>query len=146
LGGSPLVVDVLLQDIKDNVSFIALYGTDPFFSSKYTGIQAPEIKEIFPKMIDRITNERSDMLLAVEKSYKEVDPEDEALKICRWGGVPSGFKKDILQEASECGDDMRTSWDFARHVSLIAKNFDTAKRIQVERLAGKYLNLVFPRG
>jgi len=145
LGGGPLVVEVLLHQIEGELSFIASYGTDSFFSSKYKGMQAQDIKDMFPRMIDRITNERAEMLTVVEKAYRPIDPEDEALKICRWGGLPPGFKKTIFHEVSECEDDMRTTWDFARHIAMIAKGLDTTKRIKLEKVAGKYLNLVFPR-
>ena len=40
---------------------------------------------------------------------------------------------------------MMATWDFARHMSLIAKDFDAKNRLAVERAAGQYLNLAFSK-
>jgi len=35
--------------------------------------------------------------------------------------------------------------DIARHVGLVAKDFDSIKRLDIERGIGKYLQLVFAK-
>jgi hypothetical protein len=143
LGASPLVVDTLLHHTESKTAFIASYGSEPFFSSKYEGIQAHEIKDMLPNMIERLLNEGSDMKDRIESEFRQVEPHEECIMINTWGGIPRKFKRALFHEASAQEDDMRTSWDFARHMCLIAKDFDSQKRLRIERAAGYYLNLAF---
>ncbi len=57
----------------------------------------------------------------------------------------SKMKKAIYHQVSECLDDVKNPWDLARHVGLVAKDFDALKRIQIERAVGTYLNLFFAK-
>ena len=145
LGDKPLTLDVALYDINRSIYFINTYGTDPFFNSKYTGIQAKQIKDVFPSMVDRIKEEFQSMFENVESVYRPIVAEDEALKVSKWSGVSAAFKKALYHQISECGEDINNTWDFAGHMSLVAKDFDVTTRIKIERVAGRYLNLVFPR-
>lgn len=143
LGASPLVVDTLLHQTESKTAYVASYGSEPFFYSKYEGIQAHEIKEMLPGMIERLLNEGSEMKDRIESELRSVEPHEECIKINTWPGIPRKFKRSLFHEASAQEEDMRTSWDFARHMALIAKDFDAQKRLAVERTAGYYLNLVF---
>lgn len=143
LGASPLVIDTLLHQADSKTAYIASYGSEPFFSSKYEGIQAHEIKDMLPGMIERLLSEGSEMKDRIESELREVEPHEECIKINTWGGIPRKFKRSLFHEASAQEEDMRTSWDFARHMCLIAKDFDAQKRLVIERAAGHYLNLAF---
>ena len=145
LGASPLIVEALIHMIDSKTSFIASYGAESFFKSKYEGIQPQQIKDVFPKLIERITQELPEMKNRIESLNKEVDPNEEGLLVCSWKGIPSKFKRSLFHEISSCADDMDTKLDFARHMSLIAKDFDFIKRLQIERAAGEYLNLMFAK-
>ena len=57
LGASPLIVEALLQHIPSRTAYVASYGAESFLKAKYEGIQPKDIKEIFPKLIDTITQE-----------------------------------------------------------------------------------------
>ena len=81
----------------------------------------------------------------IESLKGEIDPEEECVKVSSWHGLPSKFKRSLFHEASKCGDDMKTRWEFARHMSLIAKDFDSLKRLQIEKASGQYLNLMFEK-
>jgi len=59
--------------------------------------------------------------------------------------MPGKFKKTIFQEAYKTEDDMKNTLDFARHMSLMAKDYDIHKRVEIERATGVYLNLVFSK-
>jgi hypothetical protein len=145
LGASPLTVDVLLYEKLSKTSYIASYGGGSFFKSDYSSIQPSDIKDMFPLMIQRIKDEIPEIISNIQYVQKGINPEDEAISVSNWKGLSPKFKKALFHEACECGDDMRTSWDFARHMSLIAKDFDWKKRIEIERAAGKYLNLFFAK-
>lgn len=143
LGASPLVIDTLLHHTESKTAYVASYGSEPFFSSKYEGIQAHEIKDMLPNMIERLLNEGPEMKDRIESEFRQVEPHEECIKINTWGGVSRKFKRSLFHEASAQEDDMRTSWDFARHMCLIAKDFNSQKRLDIERMAGYYLNLAF---
>jgi len=145
LGSSPLTVDVLLYDKNSKTSYIASYGGDSFFKSDYSGIQPSDLKDMFPLMLQRIKDELSDMLACAQQAQKDINPEDTAIMVSGWKGVPPKFKKALFHEACECGEDMLTTWDFARHMSLIAKDFDWKKRLDIERASGRFMNLCFPK-
>jgi hypothetical protein len=145
LGASPLTVDVLLYESLSKTSYIASYGGESFFKSDYKGIQPSDIKDMFPLMLQRVKDEMPDLLDNIRFAQKEIDPDNEAIKVSGWKGIPTKFKKALFHEACECAEDMSTVWDFARHMSLIAKDFDWKSRLDIERASGKYLNLFFPK-
>lgn len=148
LGSCPLSVQVLLHDITSKTSFIISYGGKPFFETKYTGIQASEIREMFPKMIQRISEESPEILDYVinrVNSQESIEPAEECGKVINQSSLPAKFKKAIYHEAVQAEDKIKSPYDFAKHMCLVAKDFDCMKRIKIERAAGTYLNLVFPR-
>jgi len=145
LGGSPLIVEALIHMVESKTSFVASYGAEPFMKSKYEGIQPQQIKDVFPKLIERITQELPEMISRIVAINTEVDPREECLRVNSWKGLPSKFKRSLFHELEGRAEDMATKLDFARHMSLIAKDFDFQKRLSVERAAGEYLNLMFSK-
>lgn len=143
LGASSLIVEALIHMIESRTSFIASYGSESFFKSKYIGIQPQQVKDIFPQLIERINQELPEMINRLESLNKEVDSDDECLYVSSMKGLPLKFKRALFHEVSSCAEDMSTKLDFARHISLIAKDFDFMKRLSIERAAGEYLNLMF---
>ena len=144
LGASSLDVDIFVHHVLSDSDMTVTYGGDPFFSVKYTGIRSEELKEIFPSMIERINNEEEEIKQRIEEKLYEIYPLTECMTAKNLPGLPAKFKKSLFLEASEAGDDMTCPWDFARHMSMIAKEFDIVQRIKIERAIGAYLNLVFP--
>jgi len=145
LGASPMTVEVLIYDMLSKVSYIASYGGESFFKSDYKGIQPSDIKDMFPLLLSRVRDEVTEMLNNISYSQKDIRPEDVAAMVSGWKGLPPKFKKSLFHEACECGDDMGTILDFARHMSLIAKDYDWKKRIHIEKAAGRLLNLFFAK-
>jgi hypothetical protein len=131
--------------VDSKTSFIASYGSESFFKSKYEGIQPQQIKDVFPKLIECINQEMPEMITRITAINGKVDPNEECAIISSWKGLPTKFKRSLYHEASKCGEDMSTKLDFARHMSLIAKDFDFLKRLIIERAAGEYLNLMFSK-
>jgi hypothetical protein len=144
LGASSLDVDILIHHIESDTSIIATYGGDPFFSCKYTGIRSEEIKELFPALIERMNNEEQEIQQRIEEKLYQIYPEVECGVVKNIKGFNTKFKKALYHEVAEASDDMTTPWDFARHMGLIAKDFDILMRTKIERSIGTYLNLVFP--
>jgi len=145
VGASPLIVEALLHHKDSKTAFIASYGAESFLKAKYEGIQPKDIKEIFPKLVERISSESSEMKSRIESLKEKIDPKEACLEISSWKGIPGKFKSALFHETTSCEKDMSTRWDFARHMSLIAKDFDSLKRLSIERAAGEYLNLMFEK-
>jgi len=147
LGATPLALEVLLYERVSKTSYVASYGAEPYFRSKYEGIQPGDIKDLLPKMLERVKEETQDMLSAIRKRLDETSavymPADECAKINRMKGLNAKFKRALYHEVVECGNDITTPLDFARHMCLVAKDFDPMKRLDIERAAGLYLNLTF---
>jgi len=151
LDASPLVIDILLHDKVHATSYIASYGGDSFFKSKYEGIQAKQLRDVFPKILNRIDSETPAMLSCVERRVQAswddgvFCAEAECMNLMRTKGFSGAIKKAVYHQITECQADIRTPWDIARHVGLVAKDFDSIKRIDIERGIGKYLQLVFAK-
>jgi hypothetical protein len=146
LDASSLVIDVLVHDKVHATSYIASYGGDPFFKSKYEGIKASQIKDVFPKMLNRIDAEAAEMLANITSITLEACdfcPEPEALRLMRAKGFSSKIKKAVFHQISECEKQITNPWELARHVGLVAKDFDAMKRLDIERAIGKYLGLIY---
>jgi len=147
LNACPLTIDVLLHNKVSNTSCVASYGGEPFFKSDYTGLQPSSIKEVIPIMLNRLDEEIPEFFERMHGKQNESDfcAETSALEICRTKGLTSKMKKAIYHQVSECLDDVKNPWDLARHIGLVAKDFDALKRIQIERAVGTYLNLFFAK-
>lgn len=148
LGASPLIIDSCVHDIESNTSYMASYGKGPYFKSKYEVLQPKQIKEIFAKLVERILEEREEMIDRIAQRVEQnpqIVPAEEIVSINRMKGITSKVSKSIYQQMAACEDDITSPLDFARHVSLVAKDFDSIKRLEIERAAGTYLNLIFSK-
>jgi hypothetical protein len=144
-GASPLIVDSFLYHSESKTAYFATYGKEPYFKSKYEGIQPKQFKELLPTMITRMQEEAGEYKTRIEDLSGKVTPLDECIKLRNWKGLPGKFKKGIFQEAYKNEADMSNTFFFARHMALLAKDFDIKKRIEIERATGRYLNLVFSK-
>ena len=146
LGESPLIVDACIHDVESNTSYMASYGKDPYFKSKYEILQPKQIKEIFVKLVLRIQEEASEMVGRIAQRVDSdplIIPSGGIISLNRMKGITSKVSKAIYQEMSANESEIVTPLDFARHVSMVAKDFDSLKRLEIERAAGTYLNLIF---
>lgn len=148
LDASPVIIDVVMHDVESATSFVASYGNGSFFRCKYIEINPSDIKELIPKMLQRILDERLDMIDRIKMVSEMPDQfiiESACDRIGRMKGVNGKARRSIYQQAKECEKEIENPFDFARHVCLVAKDFDSEKRLDIERAAGKYLNLVFAK-
>jgi hypothetical protein len=151
LDASPMIIDIFLHDKVHATSYISSYGGDPFFKSKYEGIQAKQIKDVFPQLLNRIDSEAAEMVSCVDRKIRdclEDGPfcaETECMSLMRAKGFSGKIKKAVYHQIAECQKDIQNPWDIACHVGLVAKDFDSIKRMDIERGIGKYLQLVFAK-
>lgn len=146
LDASPLIIDVLLHNKTRKTSCIATYGMQPFFKSKGDGIKTQQIKDLIPKLVERIEKEADEIVHRINERINEVADlfiEAECATICRYKGFNGPIKKAIYHQVTECSDQIHTPWDFATHVGLVAKDLDSIKRLDIERGIGRYLGLTF---
>jgi len=145
LGACPMSVDALVHDPVHKVSFAALYGGDPFFTSKYVGLQAQQVSEMVPALLERLRGEAGEIGTALRAATEGIySVRQDCLHICRSKGLTAPMRTAVFHEAEQAGD-IVTRLDLARHVALVAKDFDSLKRLALERAAGRYVNLVFSR-
>lgn len=145
LGACPMSVDALVHDPVHRTSLAALYGGDPFFTSKYVGLQAQQISEMIPALLERLRGEADEIGAALRAATEGIySVRQDCLHICRGRGLTAAMRKAIFHEAEQA-DDIVTKLDLARHIALVAKDFDSLKRLALERAAGRYVNLVFSR-
>lgn len=145
LGACPMSIDALVHDPVHKTSFAALYGGDPFFTSKYVGLQAQQVSEMIPTLLERLRGEDDEIGAALRSANEGVySVRQDCLNICRSKGLNAAMRKALFYEVEQAGD-IDTKLDLARHVALVAKDFDSLKRLALERAAGRYVNLVFSR-
>lgn len=151
LDASPFIIEIFLHDKEFETSYISMYGGDPFFRSKYDGIKADQIKDLIPKMLGRIDSEAPEMIERIEKKISDTMQggffcaETECVSLLKAKGISGKVRKAVYHQITECQDKIKTPWDIARHVGLVAKDLDSIKRLAVERAAGQYLRLTFSK-
>jgi len=151
LDACPLSIDVLLYNKLSKTSCVALYGGESFFKSDYKGLQSSSLREIIPLMLTRLEDEIPEIISRLDKKQRSYlnsvfCAESDAMEICKAKGMTSTIKKAIYHQVSECIDDIKSPWDLAMHVGLVAKDFEALKRVQIEKAIGTYLNLFFSEG
>lgn len=150
LDASSLILDVLIYNKLNKTSCISLYNGESFFESDFVNLQPSEIKEVIPLMLNRLEGEIPEIIEKMDGKQKSVGsdfaPDLDALDICKYKGLNSKIRKAIYHEVSECLEEIQTPWDLATHVGLVAKDFESSKRIKIERAAGSYMNLHFSKG
>lgn len=146
LGAQSMTVDAIVHDPANMVSYVASYGGEPFFSSKYEGLQAKEVAEMFPSLLTRIRAEASEMATAVKTAISDgiYSARQDCVHITRAKGFTSAMRKAVFHEVTQATD-IVSKMDLARHVASVAKDFDSLKALVVERAAGRYINLCFAR-
>jgi len=145
LGACPMTVDAIVHDPLHVTTYVASYGGEPFFGSKYEGLQPKELSDMFPGLLERIRAEAPDMAGAVRSASEGIySIKQDCVSIVRSRGLTAAMRKAVFHEATQATD-IVTKMDLARHVSLVSKDFDSLKGLALERAAGHYINLCFPR-
>lgn len=146
LGASPMSVDSLIYDVGSKVSYIASYGGEPFFSSNYEGLQPKDVAALFPALLCRIQSESAEFssMISAAVSKKVHSANQECISLVRTPKFSASMRKAVFHEMAQSSD-IETRMDVARHIALVAKDFESLKGVILERVAGRYLNLCFSR-
>jgi hypothetical protein len=148
LGASPLTVDTLLYRCASKASFLALYGGESFFSFEYEKIQKTDLQNLFPPLIthlrEKLTDIKQKIQAAMEQTQKKENTYDLLRSLRMIKGLNDKFHTMLFQEL-EKDETVKTRWDFVNKMSIVAKEFDVAKRLKIEKTAGNLLDLIFPK-
>jgi len=146
LGAHPMTVDALVYDPLHAVAYVASYGGEPFFSSKYDGLQPKEIAEMLPGLLARIRAGTAEFKQAVQSAIENgiYSIRQDCVGITRGKGINASMRRAVFHEATQA-EGISSKLDLAMHVALVAKDFDSLKGLVLERAAGHYINLCFAR-
>jgi len=148
LGASPLTVDTLLYRSASKASFLALYGGESFFSFEYEKIQKTDLQNLFPPLIihlrDKLLEIKQKIQAAKELTLKKENTQDMLRSLRLVKGLNDKFHTMMFQEI-EKDETVKTRWDFVNKMSIVAKEFDVKKRLIIEKTAGSFLEMLFPK-
>lgn len=147
LGACPLTLEALLYDCESKTSYVACFGGDSFYKGKAGTMQLSDLKELIPRLAGRVTEMVPDMLDSIRRRCERANPfvlEHETTELCGYR-MPATAQMMVYHQVTECSGEIRSPLDLARHACLVAKEYDGAKRVLLERAAGQYLNLYFGR-
>jgi hypothetical protein len=140
LGSSDLVLDCVVHCVEDGVGLIVSYGGESFFETSYARIQPNEIRDIISAIPDRIADEWQICQQTIMQN-KWLGVDESCRVVSGIKKLPNNVKRDIRMECDSCGDDIKSPFDFARHLSIVGMGYEIRKRLEIERHAGRFLNL-----
>lgn len=149
LGASPLCVDTLLYRNESKSSMLASYGgTESFFLSEYVKVQANDLRNLFPQMIDHMRGQLPQIREKVQSAKELAKKKTDVLEILRdlrlQKGLGDKFHRMILQEV-DSDQSIDNRWELTSKIAMIARDFEVKQRLKIERAAGGLLGLVFEK-
>lgn len=146
LGASDLVVDSFLYHEESKTYIVPQFGKESYAKIQYGKVQPSEIKELLSGIPKRIIEDGSRYLSALDAASMSYPGVERACSILSSRkGLPTKFKRSLYLEAEAAHEDMTTLHDFARHVGLVAKDFDLNSRMKLERAIGAFCGMSFDK-
>jgi len=147
LGGAPFTVETLLFRNSSKASMLASYLGGPYFESDYTGIQPADLKALFPKLLDRLTQQlpqlKDRIYAAKSKVTKKEDVKQLLGSLHLRKGLNDKFHRRLFQEIEK--NPVENRWEFVNRMAILAKDFDAKRRLTIERVAGEMIDLMFEK-
>jgi hypothetical protein len=148
LGASPMIIETMLYRVLPKSSMIASYGGESYFTSNYEGMQAADLKELFPKLVNNLRGQLPDLKEKIESAKDTLTKKEdirEILKMLRLRkGLSDKFHTLLFQEL-ESDPSVSNRWDVVNKMSVLAKDFDVAARLRIERASGELIGLCFDK-
>jgi hypothetical protein len=145
LGASPLIVETLLYRESSKASCLATYNGEPFFSFKYEKIQKKDLEGLFPALMRHLEENLVEIKQRIQEAKEAVLKKEninEILRVLRSEkGLGERFHTLLFQEVEK--NEVKTRWDLANRMAILAKDFSVDKRLKIERAAGILINLAF---
>ena len=149
LGAVPFSVDTLLyRKGTVNTAFVASYNNESFFLFDYSKIQKTDLQSMFPPLMVHLKDKLGEIKQKIQEAKETLQKRENIfdmlnrLKLSK--GLNDKFHTLLFQEVDK-NDTIRTTWDFASKVALVATNFPVEKRLKIEKEAGRLLKLEFEK-
>lgn len=149
LGAGPLSVDTMLFRHESGSALLASYGgSESFFTSEYEKVQANELKNLFPQMIDHLKGQlhqiREKVQSAKELAKKKADVLELLKDLRLRRGLSDRFHRLMAQEV-DSDESIDNRWEFSNRVAMLARDFEVKTRLKIERVAGDLVGLGFEK-
>lgn len=147
LGACPISVETLLFRNASKGAMLATYSGEAFFESNYEGIQPTALRELFPHLISRLTEQLSELKARIHEARMKVTQKEDinellrALKLRK--GLSDKFHVLLFQEIEK--NPIENRWDFANRMAILAKDFESVARVKIEKAAGELVGLIFEK-
>jgi len=146
LGACPLFFDVFVKDVTTGACFVPTYAGEPFFTSKYVGLQHTDLVDLLTKVAGRVAQEAPEIITVLSTQTAPsttFEMRSEFHRLSQSRGLTSQYRQALYHQMNEAKDQICTPYDVACQAALVAQSLDTLKRLEAERRIGQYLNMVF---
>jgi len=147
LGAVPISVDTMLFRLASKSAMIGIYSGESYFETDYEGIQPSLIKDMFPQLVFYLKNQLYELKEKVQSAKELLQQKDDTKELLRnirlRRGLNEKFHNLLFQEVEE--NKVSNRWDFVTRISILAKEFDPVKRVNIEKLAGELIGLIFEK-
>jgi len=147
LGACPISVETLLFRSASKGAMLATYSGEAFFESNYEGMQPTTLRELFPRLISRLTEQLGDLKARIHDARLKVTEKEDVNELMRGlrlrKGLSDKFHTLLFQEVEK--NPVENRWDFANRMAILAKDFESVSRVKIEKAAGELVGLIFDK-
>lgn len=147
LGEAPISVDTFLFRLNSKSAMVGTYGGESYFETPYEGIQPSTIRDMFPQLVTHLKGQLHELKDNIQSSKELLQKKDDVFELLRnfriRKGLSEKFHTLLFQDVTE--NEITNRWDLAIRISIIAKEFDPVKRVNIEKLAGELVGLTFEK-
>jgi len=147
LGAVPISVETILFRDSSKAAMIASYSGESFFETDYEGIQPAAVKELFPKLVGLLRGQLNDLQMKIQSAKGLTENKEDISGLLRslrlHKGLNEKFHVLLYQEIEN--NEVNNRWDFVNRMAILAKDFDVATRVKIEKVAGELIGLTFEK-
>jgi hypothetical protein len=147
LGVCPISVDTLLFRNASKGAMMATYGGESFFESDYSGIQPTTLREFFPRLMEHLKSQLPEVKQRIYSAKTKITQKEDVVQLMKnlrlRKGLNNKFHTLFFQEIEK--NPVENRWDFVNRMAILAKDFESKARVQIEKAAGELIDLVFEK-
>jgi len=147
LGAAPISVETILFREASKAAMVAAYSGESFFETNYEGIQPTAVKELFPKLVGLLKDQLDDLQTKIQSAKGLTEDKDDVSELMKnlrlRKGLNEKFHTLLFQEIEK--NEVKNRWDFVNRMAILAKDFDVASRVKIEKAAGELIGLIFEK-
>jgi hypothetical protein len=147
LGAAPISVETFLFRDASKAAMIASYSGESFFETSYEGIQPTAVKELFPRLVSLLKDQLCELQVKIQSAKGLTENKDDISELMKnlrlRKGLNEKFHVLLFQEIEK--NEVKNRWDFVNRTSILAKDFDVATRVKIEKAAGELIGLTFEK-